>query len=119
MRLVFVYGTLKRGCSNHGFLAGQEFVGAAQTAPGYVLYELEGYPGMVANDGNPSGVTGEVWSVDDECVGRLDELEGTSQGLYRREAVPLAAPFEGNRVEAYVYIPSVDGRRRLGGAWSE
>jgi gamma-glutamylaminecyclotransferase len=117
--LVFVYGTLKRGCSNHGFLAGQSFVGEAQTAAGFTLYELAGYPGMVAREDHPVGVTGEVWSIDDDCLGRLDELEGTSEGLYRREAVPLLAPFGERTVEAYIYLQAVDGRRDLGDTWTE
>jgi gamma-glutamylaminecyclotransferase len=119
MTLLFVYGTLKRGCSNSAFLGGQSFVGAAETAPGYALYALDGYPGMVAAAGDPEGVSGEVWSVDDACLARLDELEGTGEGLYRREEVPLAAPFADTRVEAYLYLPGVDGRARLGNTWSE
>ncbi len=119
MNLIFVYGTLKRGFSNHGCLAGQEFVGAAQTAPGYVLFDLGGYPAMVADDDAPEGVSGEVWRVDDECLAGLDLLEGTAEGLYHREAVPLRAPFPGGPVEAYVYQRSLEGRRRLGGLWKE
>ena len=40
MSLVFVYGTLKRGYSNHHFLAGQAFQGEARTAPGFALFSL-------------------------------------------------------------------------------
>ena len=117
--LLFVYGTLKRGCSNHAYLAGQDFVGAAATAPGFALYELDGYPGMVAEAAAAEGVSGEVWSVDDACLARLDELEGTGEGLYRRQDVPLGAPFAGTRVEAYLYLPGVEGRARLGKTWTE
>jgi gamma-glutamylcyclotransferase (GGCT)/AIG2-like uncharacterized protein YtfP len=119
VKLIFVYGTLKRGCSNHGFLAGQAFVGDARTAPGYTLYELAGYPGMVAGDALSAGVTGEVWSVDDDCLERLDGLEGTAEGLYRRGEVPLLGPFANRQVEAYLYLQAVDGRRELGETWSE
>jgi gamma-glutamylaminecyclotransferase len=119
MNLIFVYGTLKRGGANHHFISGQALVGAAWTAPGFVLYDLAGYPGMVAESGNPEGVTGEVWSVDDECLANLDLLEGTADGLYRREGVPLRPPFARNRVEAYIYLQGVDGRRRVGSVWVE
>jgi gamma-glutamylcyclotransferase (GGCT)/AIG2-like uncharacterized protein YtfP len=118
MTSLFVYGTLKRACSNHAFLAGQQFVGEAKTAAGYALFELAGYPGMVAVD-DGAGVSGELWSVDDSCLARLDELEGTAEGLYVRAAVELRPPFEGRRAEAYLYLKAVDGRRRLGSAWSE
>ena len=110
MSHIFVYGTLKKGFSNHGFLAGQKFLGPARTLPGFVLYALDGYPGMVARPESPSSVTGEVWSVDDGCLEQLDGLEGTAQGLYRREPVPLVGLFAGQRIEGYVYLQPVDSR---------
>ena len=42
MTAVFTYGTLKRGGSNHALMAGQTFLGAARTAPGYTLHALDG-----------------------------------------------------------------------------
>ena len=118
MSLVFVYGTLKRGGSNHTHLAGQAFVGEARTAPGFRLYQLDGYPGMVALAGDHAGVTGEVWSVNAACLAQLDLLEGVAEGLYRREPVPLLAPFAGRSVEAYLYARSVAGRKDLGSTWA-
>ncbi len=117
MILLFVYGTLKRGGSNHHFLAGQAFVDDAHTAPGYTLYELSGYPGMVRQDDDLEGVGGEVWSVDDECLGRLEVLESTAEGLYRREAVPLGGPFAERSVETYIYLKGVEDRPRVGAEW--
>jgi gamma-glutamylaminecyclotransferase len=118
MKQIFVYGTLKRGCSNHSYLAGQKLLGEAQTAPGHVLFDLGGYPGMVAQAADPGFVTGEVWSVDDECLERLDALEGTAEGLYRRGAAPLTGPFAGRGVETYFYSKSIEGRSPLGPAWA-
>ena len=117
--LLFVYGTLKRGCSNHHFLAEQKFVGAVCTAPGFRLYNLGGYPGMVARPDDRDGVTGEIWAVDTAALRRLDGLEGLDTGLYRREAVPMLAPFAGQRIESYLYNRSVKNRRDLGGTWRE
>jgi gamma-glutamylcyclotransferase (GGCT)/AIG2-like uncharacterized protein YtfP len=57
--------------------------------------------------------------VDGACLARLDELEGTAEGIYRREVVPLGAPFADRRVEAYLYLLGVEGRTRLGNSWSE
>jgi gamma-glutamylcyclotransferase (GGCT)/AIG2-like uncharacterized protein YtfP len=117
MTLVFVYGTLKRGGANHHLLAGQEFAGAARTQPGFALYDLDGYPGMVADAEAREGITGEVWRVDDACIVLLDELEGTEEGLYRREAVALDPPFSNQTVEAYLYLRSVSDRLRTGPDW--
>ena len=74
--LVFVYGTLKRGLSNHGWLRGQTFEGEARTVPRYRMFDLGGYPGMVlADEGEGGAIEGEVWAVDEEglrgrCVSR-------------------------------------------------
>jgi gamma-glutamylaminecyclotransferase len=119
MSLIFVYGTLKRGCSNHHYLAGQAFQGEASTAPGFALFDLGEHPGMVEIPGEPGSVEGEVWSVDALCLENLDALEGTAEGLYRRDAVPLLEPFAGRGVEAYYYLETIQERRRLGSSWTE
>ena len=116
--LLFVYGTLKRGGSNHPFLAGQTFVGHARTAAGYELYDLGGYPGMVPSTNGAEPVEGEVWSVDPAALSSLDDLEGVHEGLYRRERVALAAPFGDDEVQTYIYALSPEGRSRLGNNWT-
>jgi gamma-glutamylaminecyclotransferase len=116
-KLIFVYGTLKRAGSNHHFLSGQKFIGEARTVPGFCLYALGGFPGMVAKSDDHDGVTGEVWSVDADALVRLDGLEGLDEGMYRRELVPLLAPFADRSVETYIYARSVTGRRKLGAVW--
>jgi len=117
MSLVFVYGTLKRGGSNHAHLAGQSFLGEARTPPGFRLYALDGYPGMVRLPADRDGVTGELWSVSDECLARLDELEGLAEGLYRREPVTLLPPHADQAVATYIYARSITGRQDLGSTW--
>ena len=119
MSLIFVYGTLKRGCRNHAYLAGQAFAGEACTPPGFRLYDLGDYPGMVLRPDDRQGVTGEVWSVDAVCLARLDHLEGTAEGLYVRQALPLLPPFADRGVESYLYLRSVDGRPVVGSTWRE
>jgi gamma-glutamylaminecyclotransferase len=113
MPAVFVYGTLKRGGENHRFLAGQRFLGEARTEPAFRLYLLDGYPGMVA--GAPGlSIAGEAWEVDAAALARLDELEGTAEGLYARVPVRLLAPHAGLAVETYLYLQGVAGRTDLG-----
>jgi len=119
MKLVFVYGTLKMGCRNHIQLAGQQYLGPARTAPGFRLFDLGDYPGMVAQADDRLGVVGEVWSVDDACLRRLDDFEGLSQGLYQRRPIPLLGPFADQVVEAYLYPHGVAGRTDLGQTWLE
>jgi gamma-glutamylaminecyclotransferase len=115
---LFVYGTLKRGGANHRWLADQTFVSAARTVPGYRLFELNGFPGMVVFAEDRDGVTGEVWVASQEALQRLDEFEGVDEGLYHREPVRLLRPFENDAVDAYIYPGNITGRRDLGSTWN-
>lgn len=117
--LIFVYGTLKRGFCNHPFLRGQTFIGPARTVPGYRLFNLGGYPGMVKLPEDRLGVSGEIWSVDEKCLVELDYLEGLEEGLYRREPVALRSPYDIDTVQTYIYALSVDGRPEVGSQWLE
>lgn len=117
--LLFVYGTLKRGCCNHEQMAGQTFVGAARTLPGYRLYDLGGYPAIVSHPEDRDGVVGEVWSVDADALRQLDYFEGVHEGLYRREPIPLQAPFNEQRIDGYVSVLPIVGRPEVGSEWVE
>lgn len=115
---VFVYGTLKRGGSNHAYLADQTYLGDARTLPGYRIYLVADYPGMVRDTTDTRGVAGEVWQVDDAALARLDQLEGVDEQLYRREVVPLLPPFADQAVLGYLYLRNVRGRRAFAdGVW--
>jgi gamma-glutamylaminecyclotransferase len=117
MTRVFVYGTLKRGGSNHDWLRGQRFIAEVRTQPRFRLFDLGGYPGMVEDLQNGLAVEGEVWEVDDAALAGLDELEDVAGGEYVRLPLPLQAPFDGERVDGYLYLLSVAGRPDLGARW--
>ena len=117
MNTIFVYGTLKRGGSNHLFLQRQKFLGDARTAPGFVLYSLGDYPGMVRAPGDKAGVTGELWSVDDDCLAELDCLEGLDEGLYERIDVLLAPNPIAGSAQTYLYLRPLDGLPPVGSTW--
>ncbi len=117
MTRIFVYGTLKRGGSNHGWLRGQRFIAKARTQPQFRLFDLGGYPGLVVDAQNGLAVEGEVWEVDEAALARLDELEDIDGGEYARQPLPLQAPFDAAVIEGYVYLWSVAGRPDLGARW--
>jgi len=117
--LLFVYGTLKRGCTNHAFLEGQRFVGTARTVPGFRLYDLGGYPGIATRSDDRDGVVGEVWSVDEAGLRELDHFEGVHEGLYRRERINLMPPFADQDIDAYLPAVPFDGKPEVGGEWIE
>ena len=117
--LLFVYGTLKRGCANHRWLAGEEFLGTARTVPGFGLFDLGGYPAIAPVPEDRAGVTGEVWSVRPAALAALDRFEGVHEGLYFRAPIALQPPFADRAVDAYFSVQGVLGRRALGTEWTE
>ncbi|TVU44197.1 hypothetical protein EJB05_03632, partial [Eragrostis curvula] len=107
--LVFTYGTLKRGFSNHTLLqelarAGDAtFVGAATTAPRLPLvcgpYRV---PFLLNLPGSGHRVAGELYAVTPRGLARLDELEGISRAHYERLPISVLLA-EGTQVDAVAY----------------
>jgi gamma-glutamylaminecyclotransferase len=108
--IVFIYGTLKRGCSNHRYLAGQDFLGQAATAALYRLYDLGGYPGMIAASPGRQ-IPGELWQIDEPCRALLDELESVDVGEYQLVPVELSSALPD--VMTYLYRWPIDPEREL------
>lgn len=107
--LVFVYGTLKKGFSNHRLLAGAEFLGAAQTVEKYAMYST-GTP-IVLKDEAVSPIFGELYRVNEKTLAALDSLEGHPDWYRRQEVEVLVDEVErGRRLEtAWLYF-SLDKR---------
>ena len=94
--LIFTYGTLKRGFSNHTLMqdlmrtGDASFVATCQTAEKYPLvcgpYRV---PFLLNMSGSGHRVKGEVYAVSLSGLSRLDELEGTSRGHYERLPITL------------------------------
>jgi gamma-glutamylcyclotransferase (GGCT)/AIG2-like uncharacterized protein YtfP len=115
---LFVYGSLKRGFSNHHFLAGQRFLGEATTMTSGRVYDCGGYPGIKLD---PAGypVTGELWDIDSTCVRRMDWLEGVDEGLYRRGEIRADVEGTEHIATIYLYVPSVEKLREVGPEWKK
>jgi gamma-glutamylaminecyclotransferase len=86
--ILFVYGTLKRGASNHRLLADQRFVGAAVTAPRYRVIDLGPWPGLVRDEANGLAVRGELFAVSECCLAELDDFE-TDAGAFVRARIEV------------------------------
>lgn len=87
--LVFVYGSLLEGLSNHRVLSESgraTKVRDDKTLATNTMLDLGYFPGVVR--GGTTAIVGEVWSVDRDCLKALDRLEG-HPNFYRREAVEL------------------------------
>jgi gamma-glutamylcyclotransferase (GGCT)/AIG2-like uncharacterized protein YtfP len=83
--LVFVYGTLRSGHSNHRLLSGCRLIGPHTTAPLYTMLNLGAYPGVVTDGRN--AIVGEVYAVSPRRLVQLDRLEGYPR-LYDRRLIP-------------------------------
>ncbi len=113
---LFIYGTLKRGHSRCGNLTGQEFLGESKTVARYRIFDCGTYPGLVEAE-NGLEVSGEVWSVDNECLRQLDLVEAVDSGLYQRRTIKLQPPFHTHPVESYFYLLPVDSLTDCGASW--
>ena len=105
---VFVYGTLKSGFWNHYLLKGCEFVGSAATVPTYRMIE-NGFPVIIPDpEGKP--LAGEIYTVDDEILARLDQLEREGSS-YDRKLINVILPLaSGERLptKAFIYVGRED-----------
>jgi len=115
---VFVYGSLKRGFSNHGCLRGQQFLGPARTERRYRMYDYGGFPAVVET-GPETGlaIEGELWEVDADCLVTLDWLEEVEDGLYRRAEARLAEPAAATGVLIYLYNRPIADLPDVGTSW--
>jgi gamma-glutamylcyclotransferase (GGCT)/AIG2-like uncharacterized protein YtfP len=111
--VLFLYGTLKSGQSNHEKLAGQEFLGEATTLPLYRLFGLGWHPGLVQSEQGVE-VQGELWQVDHATLKALDEYEGVPHWFIRQ---PIAIKDKVGDIEAYFYTQEPPTDAPSGSAW--
>jgi gamma-glutamylcyclotransferase (GGCT)/AIG2-like uncharacterized protein YtfP len=105
---VFVYGTLKRGYPNNPLLEGSEFLGEAITVPTYKMVETS-FP-VIMPDPNGKPVAGEIYTVDDATLARLDQLEREGRS-YDRVMIDATLPLSnGERLptRAFIYVGRED-----------
>lgn len=112
--LVFVYGSLRRGQSNHAWLADSRFLGLHRTQPRFTMRDLGAYPAVVA--AGRTAILGEIYEVTPPVLQGLDELEGYPE-LYIR--LRLVTPWG----RAWIYLMPLHALRGEpvvpGGDWVE
>lgn len=119
-RLIFTYGTLKRGFPNHFLMenligAGDVvFVGEYTTVETFPLVcGPYGIPYLINIPGSGNRVRGELYKVKGSGLGPLDDLEGIERGHYERLPVIVAGD-GGEKVVAEAYF----GHKSFGeGMW--
>lgn len=72
---VAVYGSLRKGMHNHGYLQKDMYIGEFQSDPIYDMYSVSGsYPALVPN--GATSINMEVYSVSANTLKLLNALEG-------------------------------------------
>ncbi|MCA1742937.1 MAG: gamma-glutamylcyclotransferase [Desulfovibrionales bacterium] len=103
---VFVYGTLRQGCSNHHLLKDVRNLGKARTMEKYALY-IDDFPYLYKGQ-SWCRIRGEVYEVGKEDFKRLDVLEN-HPFWYQREKISVLLD-NGTIMEVWVYFfPKVKG----------
>ena len=95
--LLFVYGTLKRGLTNHGMLQAAPFLEEVWL-DGLNLHDLGPFPMAVIGTGR---LQGELYRIAPTLLPALDRFEGAPR-LYRRQPWPL---WDGRWVWIYLGQP--------------
>lgn len=130
-RLLFVYGTLKKGHRRQDMMQPARYLGTATTVPQFAIYHINGFPAMV-----PAGrltvdatkIYGELYEVAEEHLIEIDRYEGVAHKMFNRQEVGLLEvslcnlplsndvmqKVEGRQAEAYIFLQSVEGARNLG-----
>ncbi|MFC1745111.1 gamma-glutamylcyclotransferase family protein [Candidatus Riflebacteria bacterium] len=99
--LIFVYGTLRRGLSNHAqFLSDSEYIGTAKTVEKYAMY-ADGIPYVVTAEPH-SIITGEVYRVNEQTLAEIDRLEGHPDYYFRVKVEIILMNRE--RIMAWLYF---------------
>ena len=111
---VFVYGTLKRGCRNHGVIRTADFLMTTSTRPKYVMYDCGSYPALVERDPGMA-VIGELFEVSAGLLEVLDRFEDVPR-QYCRSVIALTC---GRFAEAYFYRGPTAHLPMCGPVWED
>lgn len=104
--LIAVYGTLRKGCSNHRVIEKGVYLGNYESKPIFNMYSLgDHYPALKLN-GNTS-ILFEVYEIDDVNLKSVNALEGYAENNDSNGKYPnyydrkiIQTPYG----EAYIYI---------------
>lgn len=106
--LIFVYGTLKRGCRNNHYLKDATFLDIAETVNRYIMKKHVGnYPAALESDTKYT-IPGELWLCSEETAKSIDRLEDYPYLFYREEVLVKCKSKEQYNGYAWMYFFSKD-----------
>ena len=113
--LVFVYGTLRNGHSNHHLLTDAFSYGVGSTEAHYAMYLTSGYPYVTSSEARYP-IVGELYAVDDDTLKILDSMEGHPRYYERRETTVIV---EDECFIAWMYFRDPKGTLMRNGDFDE
>lgn len=106
---IFVYGTLRKGNSDHDkYLSDARFAGY-YVAEGFQLYDFGSYPQIVHNEIDK--VKGEIYIIDSNKLEQLDSLE-VKGDLFIRKLIKVVNDLDEVQ-EAYTYVYNKDVSKKV------
>lgn len=103
--LIFVYGTLRSGHSNHHLLKDANSYGAGTTVGQYSMYLISGYPYVTSFEPRYQ-IIGELYEIDSDTLSVLDKMEGHPRHYERREVLVISG---GTQYTAWMYFKDPPG----------
>lgn len=110
-KILFTYGTLMKGNSNHFFMNRSRYIGEAYIND-FAIYDLGNYPAIKPFVGNK--IKGELYSVPTEDFERIRQLEGDGF-LYSSQLVNAKYNFKTIKSYTFVYLCHVDKNDEISG----
>lgn len=102
--IVFVYGSLRKGCHNHFYLEKSEYIGTFRLNGFRLLKLCSSYPTAIRTNNVNDEITVEVYEISDETLNTLDRLEGhPNSNLFYRQEVNLMKPDKLNEYKGWIY----------------
>ena len=114
---LFVYGTMKKGFTNHGRLDMTKFLGSAITVEKYAMYSNaeNTFPCVIKND-KKYNIKGELYQIYfQDQIDDIDRFEGVPKH-YKREEINIKIVGSDELIKAYIYfyqLEDYDNRKVL------
>ncbi len=110
---VHVYGTLRKGFGNHGYLRNSRFVGVDRIR-GFRMIDLGNFPMAIPTENPNCSLVIETYEINDKTLEILNELEGFVEGrennLYER-----AEALSDSGIRGFIYYGTEKDRENCPG----
>jgi len=103
--MIFVYGTLRSGHSNHHLLKDANSYGVGNTAKNYSMYLISGYPYITSFEPRYP-IVGELYGIDGSTLSVLDKMEGHPRHYERSEITVIVGE---RQYTAWMYFKDPPG----------